>query len=481
MLSAIASLAISGIDRPVTALAALNGSVFAGFADGVVEQVGPNLRVEAVIAKATGRRVSFLAASNYGVAWLSGPGGSIREKASAQKPAQQTLTIMSEGRSYSVAIQPSSPICRLSWLEGRVAVSGDLGSTFYDTKGRQVEAASFMPSEVSALAQSSSLWVREQEDGTEFALFARPYAVRRDPRNQKAPLVSLFTAYQVGAWQWAKLGGFASNAFDAFPDGELAATEEGKIASDTKFLVLSDRVGLASDAIVAREPDSLLNVPIFMHDWEISRINAAAVPGDSLWFGSGGEDVWWWTGTALVEQNRRTGVSSAYLPWLDLGPADIHALVADANGIWIGSNKGLRFLDPTKADPQTGYAGCLKVPFGVEATSSVDPDAKKLTDAVFAWRFAEAEKAGQDGGVMVASIYSTLGWKLPQTASELKSQGAPVVDELRFGDVLLTDKSAAVYLSNGLTVVVRDGRVQNGDLWGLTKASVRRFQRPASN
>jgi hypothetical protein len=355
-----------------------------------------------------------------------------------------------------------------------VAVSYDFGTTFYDGRAQRVEASTFMPADAAALAANSSMWVREQEDGTELALFARPYAVRRDPRNQKDPLVSLFTAYQVGAWQWEKLGGFASNAFDAFPDGELKATEEGRLAGDSKFLVLSDRVGLAQDGIVAREPESLANVPIYAQDWEIARLPAPAVPGDALWFGAGGDSAWWWNGSALVQQNRRTAQSAAYLPWSDSDnkPA---AFVATGEGLWVGSNHGLRFLDAAKPDEKLGYAGFLRAPFGVEATSSSDPNAKKLTDAVFAWRFAEVDKAGIDGGMMVSSIYSVLGLQLPQTAPELLNSGALVADELRFGDVILTAKSAAIYLGSGITVEVRGGRVQNGELWAFPRATVRRF------
>jgi hypothetical protein len=281
--------------------------------------------------------------------------------------------------------------------------------------------------------------------------------------------VSLFSAYQVGSWQWARLGGFASNAFDAFPEGELKANDDGKLSGDGKFLVLSDRVALARDGIVAREPDALVNAPIFDPNWEIARAPGSPVPGDPLWIGTAGDAAWWWTGSVLAWQNRRDGSSAAFLPWSGEVPS---ACAADGSGLWVGGKHGLRYLDPSDA---TSYGGFIRAPFGNEATSAGDPNAKKLTDAVFAWRFADADKAGADGGLMVASIFSTLGLQLPQTAAELATAGTPVTDELRFGDVIVTPKSAAIYLGNGITVEVRNGRVQNGDIWGVSKASVRRF------
>ncbi len=460
---------------PVTAISVYGGTEYVGRADGAVERVGADLASAGILAKPAGRPVSFISASPYGLAWLRGPGGAIREKVAPGKPAEQTLTIDTGDSLYAVKIQPDSPIRRLAWLNGRVAVSYDIGTRFFDSRGREVTAASFIPGEAAQLAQSGSMWVREQDDRTELAVFSRPYSVRRDPRNQKAPLVSLFTAYQVGAWQWVKLGGFASNAFDAFPDGELLAGEDGKLAEGTHFLVLSDRVGLTQDGIVAREPESLVNAPVFEPNWETARVDGANVPGDPLWFGAAGEDAWWWNGTALTQQNRRSGKYCAYLPWAGTGEFTPHCFAASSRGLWVGSSRGLRLLDPVNPDEKQGFAGFIRMPFGDDAAKAPDPNIKKLTDAIFAWRFATADKAGDDGAVMVASVFSTLGIQVPQTIGGLRNAGNQVTDEIHFGDVIVGTNSAAIYLGSGTTVEVRGDRVQNGDVWAFPKAVVRRF------
>jgi hypothetical protein len=454
----------------VTALAAYGGSIYVGRSDGGVDRLGRDLAIQAVLAKPGGARVSFIAASPYGVAWLSGPGGVVREAAAPGKPAPELLTIRAGDRTVSVQIAPTHAIRRLSWLAGRLAVSYDLGSTFYDTRGKPAEASTFMPPEAAESSGSSGLWVREQEDGTELALFARPYAVRQNAANQKAPLVSLFTAYQVGAWQWAKLGGFASNALDAFPDGELKITDEGRLAGDTKFLILSERVALAEDGIVAREPEAIAAVPIYDRNWAIARMPAATVPGDGLWFGASVSDVWWWNGKALIQQRRTDGTSAAWLPWTRKGTVP-SAFLTDPNGAWVGTNFGLVFI-AASGEQNSGF---VRAPFGIEAAPTSDSNAKKLADAVFAWRFSDAERAGADGGAMISSIFSVLGVSLPQTAGELSKAGSPVTDELRFGDVIFDGGSAAFYLGNGITVEVKNGRVQNGDVWSHANATVRRF------
>jgi len=467
------TLSLAVYANPVTAIAPYQGAIYVGRADGAVERVNSDLGSRAVLSKPNGTQVSFISVSPYGLAWLSGPGGTIREKDAPGTPAEQVLTIECNGRAIAVKVQPDSPIRRLAWLQNRVALCYDIGESFFDASGHAIRASSFMPADAAEVSAHSSLWVREQDDGTELAVFARPYSVRQDPRNKDAPLVSLFTAYQVGSWQWAELGGFASNAFDAFPDGTLKATPDGRIASDAKFLVLSDRVSLAPDGVVAREPDMLLAEPVSKRDWQSSRLVAAAVPGDSLWFGASADCAWWWNGSALVQQNRQSGQFFAYLPWAGVVDFRPHCFAVDGSGVWVGSNSGLSFLDPSKPDAASGYGGFLRVPFGVAAPSSAD--AKKLSDAVFAWRFATSDKAGKDGGIMVASIFSIYGLKLPETAAELEHAGSPVTDQIRFGDVILTDKAAAIYLGNGATVEVRGDRVQNGDIWAFPKAIVRRF------
>ncbi len=467
MLAALAALVLP-YSKPVTALAAYAGSVFVGTSRGEVDQVSSDGSILRSLAGRGKEPVAFVSASPYGVCWIDGKGGAIREKASAATPSPVTLHISTRARESAVKFQPEKPIRRLAWIAGKIAVCYDLGVSYFDQKGISLPLAAAIPAAVAGLAKDAALWVREQPDGTELAVFAKPHSVRRNEANQKDPLVSLFTAFQVGEWQWVRLGGFASTALDAFPDGELQADEEGKIAADAKFLVLSDRIGLADDGVVLREPEAILNAPIYKDNFEISRSLPNAVPGDSLWFGAGGTSAWWWTGAALVRQDRLSKESTAYLPWLGNEPS---AFAADSNGLWVGAKSGLSFVDPSRASP-----GFIRVPLAEESNTAADANAKKLTDAIFAWRFADASKAGDDGGVMVASVYSVLGLKLPESAAEQMRSGTPVTDELRFGDVLLTPKAGAIYLGNGVTVEMRGGRVQNGELWTLGKRTVRRFR-----
>lgn len=450
---------------PVTALSLDAGNLYVGSADGAVRRMQDG-RASQTWQGPAGIPVSLIAASPYGLAWLSGEGGAIRDRLAPNAAHPETLCLYDaeQNRISTIRLEGKSPIRRLAWVQGRVAVCGDFGAAFFDAKGRTVAPEAFLPREAAEALPQSSLWAREQADGTELVVFAKPYSVRQDPQNQDDPLVSLLTAYQVGAWQWVKLGGFATTAFHAFPQGELTASPDGRIVSAPQFVVLSDRIALAENGVVAREPGSLVQAPLYTPNWALKRGPASPAPGDALWFGAGGEAAWWWNGTALVRQDRSTGESSAFLPWAH-GEFAPTAFAADGTGVWVGSVRGLVHLDPSAAE----YGYFVRVRFGAEANSTAE-----LTQAVFAWRFAGADRAGDDGGRMVASAFSAVGLSLPTTARELQTAGSPVRGDLRFGDVLATPKSAAIYLGDGITVELRDGKVQNGQLWGWRGAALRR-------
>lgn len=455
--------------KPVTALCAYDGHLYVGLKNGEVEELDSELNSEKVFGR-PGPSVCFVAPSPYGLAWLTGQASSIRERQAASGISSLQLHVKSsEGDEVSVGINPKAPVRRLAWLNGRVAVSYDFGSTFFSSHGKQVAADEFFTKEARGLA-NASLFVRELRDGTELAVFARPYSVRQNSENKDEPLVSLFTAFQVGGTQWIGNGGVASTALDAFPEGELVADENGRLADSGKYMVLSDRVGLTEDGIVAREAGSLIHAPLLSQNWEIARQPSGVATGDSLWFGATDANAWWYNGTALVSQNIASGELCAYMPWLvESSPT---CFATSETGVWIGSEKGLRFIADNSLEKTAGF---VRVPFGIEATASGDLTAKAMTDAVFAWRFADKERAGIDGGKMIASIFSAAGVKLPQTAAELMEAGRPVTDELRFGDVLLTQKAAGFYLGDGITVQLRGDKVGNGEIWGWPTAKVRRY------
>jgi hypothetical protein len=294
--------------------------------------------------------------------------------------------------------------------------------------------------------------------------------------------VSLFDAYKVKGSTWTKLGGFASNAFDISPTDSVIADEEGKILPAAHFGIVSETVGVDDQGVVALEGSNLLTVPITAAGWESSREPIAVrwsdgeLPSDSLWFGLSAGTAWWWDGNVLMAQDRKGGHSVAYLPWNDPDAA-VRGLATDGEGLWIATTVGVRRLDPRHADPTLGYGGFVRANLGKDAGRATTVEQKAVEQALWKWRLAPADEAGQDGGVMISGVFAGLGLSVPRKSSDLSSSkaGIPVRDELQFGDVLIFRRGAAIYLGDGKTAELQRGFVRNATIWPRSTAIVRRF------
>src|ERR1044072_4587035 len=135
MLPLIVAASFSAYTNPVSALAQYGGSLYAGRVDGGVDRLGKDLGLQGALAKPGGARISFISASPYGVAWLSGPGAAVRERAAPGAPAPQKLTIRAGDRAVTVAFQPSAPVRRISWLGRRVPLRCSGGAGGDDNTG----------------------------------------------------------------------------------------------------------------------------------------------------------------------------------------------------------------------------------------------------------------------------------------------------------------------------------------------------------
>ncbi len=454
---------------PVTALCSYGGDLYVGSSSGIVYRLDEKTQQEEARYGVAGEPVRFITASPYGLAWLCGGSGSIRERTAPAKPGDLQLFIKTAGdSSISRSVRAKTPVRRLSWLHGRVALCYDFGADYFNVSGHSIDPKTFFPASATGLTDAS-LFVRELADRTELAVFARPTSVRLDPQNQTAPLVSLLSAYQVGGSQWISQGGVATTALDAFPDGEIVADESGKIAASSKFFILSDRIAVAEDGIVARESDALLSAPVMKSQWETTRVGSPASVGDALWFGATERYAWSWNGQALVSQSRATGEVAAFFPWEDVETPSCFAV--GSTGLWVGRNSGIRRVAP---DEPSETGGMILVKLDQENNLLPDSIKQKLTAALFGWRFADTAKAGDDGAKMVAGVFSSVGITLPTSSQELQEAGKPVRGDLQYGDLLIGPNRCAVYIGNGSTVELRAGKIGNGSVWSWSKAMVRR-------
>lgn len=469
-----------------TALASAEGRLYVGTSTGEVMVYDSRTR-EPLSALTSARKgtVSLVAASPYGVAWLVGPrAAAIKSRLgdSIDVAAQTLLVRTPDEKTVTIDLRPAgveTPVRSLAWLGPRLVLLQDFGAAFYNARTGAVELPeSFLPSFLAKEIGQSRVWVADP-----LLLVARPTAMRRNPRSTGLPYVSLFTAYRFDNNRWTKRAGFASNALDVEPYGELSVGEDGKIPADTKFKIVSETVGFDATGVAAIEGGSLLDAPLFAESWETSRHplpSWLSEPGhpDPLWFQIYGDDAWWWTGSALIKQSRTTGSARAYLPWNDAQMLP-NAFLADASGVWIATNVGVRRLELGAPEKPLGYGGFVSVPLGPETERTADKKADKVARELYKWRFATPDLAGKDGARMVSEVFKSVGVILPPNQTDISGSpfGEPVLDELRIGDVISSAKGLAVYIGNGKTVEMKDGAVRNGTLWSRSFAVVRRFIR----
>lgn len=467
-----------------TALALAGGRLYVGTNSGEVHVYDSRTR-EPVSLLPSERKgiVSCIAASAHGTAWIIGnrPMG-IRDKfAGKEDTASQALIFRTpDNRTYTIDLKPagvSEPVRGLAWFGTRLWMLSDFGSAFYNAKSNAIElGGSFMPKAISEEVARSRIWVKEP-----YLMTARPASMRRSPSSAGLPFVSQFSVYKFENNRWTSVSGFASNALDVEPTGELSVGEDGKIPPDVPFQMISDTVDFDSTGATAVEGTNLLDAPLFQPNWESKR---QSLPGwfgeasrpDPLWVQVQGEEIWIWNGTVLVRQNRAKPGAVAYLSWND--PQMLpNAFLADDEGLWIGTNVGVKRLLKNLPEKPSGFGGFIAVPLGSDTERTDNKTLDKVTKELYRWRFAPADLAGKDGARMVSEVYKAAGIQISaSTQGVLNSPIAvPVHDELRIGDVISSSRGLAIYLGNGKTVEMKDGSVKNGTVWDRPFAVARRF------
>lgn len=467
-----------------TALALAGGKLYAGTNSGDVHVYDSRTREPLSLLPSERKGlVSCVAASSQGTAWILGNRPmAIRDKfAGADESGQQTLIVRTpDDRTYTIDLKPagvSEPVREIAWMGSRLWMLSDFGAAFYNARTQAIELGSeFMPKALAAEVTAARVWVREP-----YMMTARPTSMRRNPRSTGLPYVSQFSVYRLEGNRWSSVSGFASNAFEVEPAGELSVGEDGKIPVGVSFQVVGETVSFDSVGATAVEGQNLLHAPLFQDNWESKR---QSLPGwfgegirpDPLWVQAQGDDFWLWNGSALLRQHRMKPEATAYLAWND--PQMLpNAFLADDEGLWIATNVGVRRLLKNLPEKPYGFGGFIAVPLGASFERTDNKVLDKLVRELYRWRFAPADLAGKDGARMVSEVYKSVGIQLPSSNQGLLNSplGSAIHDELQIGDLISTSRGLAIYIGNGKTVEMKDGAVKNGVVWDRPFAVVRRF------
>jgi cell wall-associated NlpC family hydrolase len=162
-------------------------------------------------------------------------------------------------------------------------------------------------------------------------------------------------------------------------------------------------------------------------------------------------------------------------------------LLADRDGVWLATDRGVRRLVPGIPDAVRGYDGYVRVRLGPPESAPASDRDQRLADEVAGWlgvpyRYGGNDKSGVDCSGFVCAVCRTCGVELPRTSEEIAHAGRKVVDELRYGDILCFPGHVALYIGNGMTAEAQGtrtepGAVANASIWNRTPTTIRRVLR----
>jgi hypothetical protein len=197
----------------------------------------------------------------------------------------------------------------------------------------------------------------------------------------------------------------------------------------------------------------------------------------------GGSGAWTTDGRRVAHHVSVADTTFVYLPWN--GGADrILDLLADRDGVYLATDKGVRRIVPGKPDAAKGYDGYVRVRLGASDAAPASDRDLRLADEVQGWmgvpyHYGGNDKSGVDCSGFVCAVCRVCGVNLPRTSSEIASAGRKVMDELRYGDILCYPGHVALYIGDGKTAEAQGSRsepgsVTNATIWSRTPTTIRR-------
>jgi cell wall-associated NlpC family hydrolase len=270
----------------------------------------------------------------------------------------------------------------------------------------------------------------------------------------------------------------ASIAAPPEPSPLPLATPEPEFVSASEDAIIAER---KADALIIRKASGE----------EITRFTThykTDMPGGNGPAAVSGPHAWWGTKELLFHGDLVTKAVEVFLPYAG-ATGEITQLAADADGVSVttSTNQTHRVL-PEHVDAKSGYGGYIKARFGPE-TEIPAPKHASLKPLIESWLgtpylWGGDTKAGVDCSGLTCAIYKSAGVSLPRTSKEQATEGKPVMDELRWGDLLCYDGHVAIYIGNGKVAEAQGsqtiaGSVKITTIWHRNCLGVRRLLKVA--
>lgn len=197
-----------------------------------------------------------------------------------------------------------------------------------------------------------------------------------------------------------------------------------------------------------------------------------------------GGDTWWLRGGTLFHADALHASADALFPW-NVGGMQPRALAADSDGVWVATSCGVRRVTLDAPDSESGFGGFVRARLGEDTAEASGPAEQKLAAAIDSWQgtpyvWGGESRKGVDCSGFVMVAFRDAGVDLPHGSDNLRGcdMGQRVMDELRYGDVLVYPGHAAIYVGNGQTAeTVSSGKrgVGHSTVWRRSSVVVRRF------
>lgn len=373
------------------------------------------------------------------------------------------------------------PALRLSGWRGGVFVHGDTDAVLIDSrtlKGKTLERA--LPKNVVTMARQGMLLTNW--DGFRGILIsARRYGRHRSDRNpEEIPDITMFTAWSVdrkGAWK--RHGAYTNNLIRmqdaAGPQVEIQLN--GRRIHNLYGWGPVDNIVLNDEGMVALGYDYVKVVPFTDGSWLPDTLEPGVPPQYATTLTTSAGNAWWSDGRRLYCAGLEEGATDVYLP--NDPSTRVVGLAADEDGAWVLTTRGLRRLVAWRED-LNGYAGFTR--FTVGDGDVVDTDDQERLAEVTSW-ISAVDAKGLDPFSFARKIYAQAGITLPSRASAMEETrpGKRIYGEVRYGDLILGPKTAAVYVGNGVTLRSENGTLVRGLMRLDAGSRILRYQATESN